>query len=151
MFTYQNIFNQHVITIYKNPLLQQQMFCLLYPSIGQSSIFIPVSKKQTPLLLCYMYLIPVNDRKWDNNKKNSNKRCPETLLYLSKEARFFFVWNSCVAVTPVSCIIMHPWCTWVLQEKEAAGLAQSVEWLTAERDVVGLIPRAGLIHSESLT
>ena len=95
----------------------------------------------------YCYLIPVNDRKWDNNNKNSNQRCPETLLYLSKEARFFSVWNSCVAVTPVSFIIMHPWCTWVLQEKEAARLAQSVEQLTAERDVVGLIPRAGPIHS----
>ena len=119
----------------------------ILPSDNQVFFNTSTSKKQTPLLLCYMYLIPVNDRKWDNNKKNSNQRCPETLLYLSKEARFFFVWNSCVAVTPVSCVIMHPWCTWVLQEKEAAGLAQSVEQLTAERDVVSLIPGTGPIHS----
>ena len=42
---------------------------------------------------------------------------------------------------------MHPWCTWVLQEKEAPGLAQSVERLTAERGVACLIPGTGPIDS----
>ena len=64
-----------------------------------------------------LYLIPINNRKWCDDKKNSHQCCTKALFYLSKESRVFFVWNPCVAVISIIFVMMHSRCTRILQEK----------------------------------
>ena len=64
-----------------------------------------------------LYLIPINNRKWYDDKKNSHQCCTKALFYLSKKSRVFLVWNPCVAVKAIMFVMMHSRCTRILQEK----------------------------------
>lgn len=77
---------------------------------------IPWPLKHCILSVCSSYLIPIDDRKWNENKKNSYQSCNKTLFYLSKQSWILPVWNAGVAVISISNV-MHSRVTWILCDR----------------------------------